>query len=319
MADLDLDQDKQSSFSIDKLGIYKAAIPISVGFTLIASIATISNLGLFDVNVVHPSDDWFAITTMFFSNMAIFSVFILIVFLNLNKVVKIKENEIEEKSEYLIKAERLSAIGEVSARVAHDIRNPLSTLKNAIDLMCYKNKGDTIQISKKELAILKRATSRMTHQVEDVLDYVRGSSMEFTYSNLNDLILSAVNSLNNSKNVKITYPTNRVSINCDPLQLERVFVNIVLNAFQAVEKNGELKIRIKEYDKNVDIEFEDSGPGISEEIHSKIMDPLFTTKQQGTGLGLASCNRIIKNHGGRMVFKNRPTVFTVSLPKNKGI
>ena len=308
-------KEKQPTININSLGIYKAAIPISMGFTIVTSIFSMANLGLFDFSSTQLIHDTFGINVMFFSSMAIFSSFILLVFLNLNKVVKLKEKEIHEKNREIIKVERLSAIGEISARIAHDMRNPISTMKNALELLIFKNNGDVIKISKKELAVLQRAISRMSHQVEDVLDFVKEQPIEKQFVNLQDLITTSISSVRNPNNVKIVYPKNQTWIKCDAVQLERVFINLVVNALQSIGPKGEIQIRIKEASLNSEIEFIDSGPGIPQEISTEIMEPLFTTKQEGTGLGLASCHRIVKQHGGSISFKNNPTTFTVNLPK----
>jgi len=92
--------------------------------------------------------------------------------------------------------------------------------------------------------------------------------------------------------------------------------NLVKNASQAIEGNGKISIRIIDKKDNVFIEIEDSGSGIPESVLPKIFEPLFTTKQSGTGLGLASCNSIVERHGGALTVRNNPTVFTIRLPKN---
>lgn len=101
--------------------------------------------------------------------------------------------------------------------------------------------------------------------------------------------------------------------------MEVVFSNLITNAVQAIENNGELNLRINEEPKEVIVEIEDSGSGIPQENISKIFEPLFTTKPTGTGLGLVSCKNIVEQHGGTISICNNPTVFTVKLPKNSRI
>jgi two-component system sensor histidine kinase HydH len=97
--------------------------------------------------------------------------------------------------------------------------------------------------------------------------------------------------------------------------LEVVFSNLLKNASQAVNDSGEITIRIIDKNDDVFVEIEDSGPGILETNMEQIFEPLFTTKQTGTGLGLASCKSIIEKHGGTLSVRNKPTVFTVQIPK----
>lgn len=115
---------------------------------------------------------------------------------------------------------------------------------------------------------------------------------------------------------KISLPKNDAKILCDLHMMEVVFVNLIMNSLQATKNNSDIKISLKELDDVVQIEVEDTGEGISEDVLPKIFEPLFTTKQKGTGLGLASCKKIIEQHNGTIFVKNNPTTFTITLPKS---
>ncbi len=308
-------REKMPPVHINTLKVYRAAIPISMGYTFLASILSMHNLGMFDFSNPKIVQDFLGIDIMVFSFMAIFSLFIFIVFANLNKVVKLKEAEILNKNQKLLKIERLSAIGEVSARISHDMRNPISVLKNVVNVLETKNRDEDISITWKEFGVIQRAVNRMSHQVEDVLDFVREKPLDKKFVNLNEIIDTAAGTVPKNKNVKITLPENQAMVKCDDEQIERVFINLLLNAFQAIKQNGEINIKISDDPSEVTIDVEDSGPGIPDEILSNIMEPLFTTKQQGTGLGLTCCTRIIEEHEGWIEFKNNPTTFKVHLPK----
>ncbi len=195
------------------------------------------------------------------------------------------------------------------------MRNPISVLKNALHVLETRSKDEDITMSWKEFGMIQRAVTRMSHQVEDVLDFVREKPLDKKYVNLKDILNLAAYNVPKNKNVKITLPENQVMASCDDELIERVFNNLLLNAFQAIEKNGEIKIRISDSPSEVTIDFEDSGPGMSDEVLSNMMEPLFTTKQQGTGLGLTCCTKIIDQHNGWIDFKNNPTTFKVHLPK----
>ncbi len=110
-------------------------------------------------------------------------------------------------------------------------------------------------------------------------------------------------------------PKNSVTAICDSYRLEVVLSNMLKNASQAVNRNGDISVRIIEKDSDVLIEVEDSGPGIPENILPKIFEPLFTTRQTGTGLGLSSCKSIIEKHDGSLTVRPNPTLFTVQIPK----
>ncbi len=166
-----------------------------------------------------------------------------------------------------------------------------------------------------QFAMVGRAISRMNHQIEDVLDFVNISELKMLSTSIITVIESAILSTDVPKTVKITMPQNSATIICDPYRLEVVFSNLIKNASQAIDGEGSIKLRINENKDDVVIEVQDSGPGFSQEIIDKIFEPLFTTKQAGTGLGLASCNSIIQKHGGTLSVKTNPTIFEIKLLK----
>lgn len=222
---------------------------------------------------------------------------------------------LDETTQDLVKAEKFAIIGELSARLAHDLRNPLSVIKNTMDVMSAKQ-NMKIEERLQHIARFKRAVQRMSHQIDDVLDFVKKTEMILHDTSLRSIMDNAINVILIPANIKIFLPPNDVSITCDSRKLEAVFSNIILNAIQATNDNGEVKIRIIDIGSNVKIEFEDTGNGIPATTIQKIFDPLFTTKQTGTGLGLSICKNIVEQHGGTIAVKSPPTVFTITLPKN---
>lgn len=156
----------------------------------------------------------------------------------------------------------------------------------------------------------------MTHQIDGVLDYVKGSPIvKKQPSSLHETIISALQTLMIPTNVTINFPKDDIVVLCDSQKMQIVFSNIILNAIQAIGENkGTVNIRAKKKQNNIEIKVEDSGPGISSSVQGKIFDPLVTTKQEGTGLGLASCKNIIEQHRGTISATNNPTTFTITLP-----
>jgi signal transduction histidine kinase len=127
----------------------------------------------------------------------------------------------------------------------------------------------------------------------------------------------AVESIDVPKNITIDISHIDLKLKCDPKKIEIVFINLFLNAIQAIgNKTGTINVRAKEENSFVVIEVEDSGPGIPDEIFPKIFGALVTTKEKGTGLGLSTCKNIIEQHGGTISVKNNPTTFTIKLPKH---
>ena len=212
------------------------------------------------------------------------------------------------------KDEKMIAIGELSSRVAHDLRNPLTTIRNSCELLSRANVLQDDR-SKKYISLIQRSINRMSHQIEDVLDFVRTTPINKKTESCLDSIQYVVDANPPSDNIKITLPQEDISFDFDAKKIEVVFTNILRNAVQAIgNKDGTINIRLSKEDGYAVIEFEDSGSGIPESALPRIFDPLFTTKQEGTGLGLPSCKNIVDRHGGKIVVNLHPTTFRIYLP-----
>jgi len=148
-----------------------------------------------------------------------------------------------------------------------------------------------------------------------VMDFVRTKPLDVNNLSLKNLISTSINSLVIPSEIKINLPENDHMITCDSTQIGTVFNNLIFNSIQAMENFGEINVTIFDNLENTVIEFQDSGPGIPEKNLETIFEPLFTTKQTGTGLGLVSCRTIVEQHGGTISAKNNPTTFTVMIPK----
>jgi len=216
-------------------------------------------------------------------------------------------------AESLTRLEKLSAVGEWTARIAHDLKNPLGIIKNAVELIEISSKDDDESL-KKKIKMIRDASERMTRQINDVLDFVRTRPLQLEKKSLLKILDSSLKS-KVPDSIKIIKPQNDVEIQCDDKQLETVFNNIITNAVEAIENSGEIKVSITDNQSNVKIEIVNSGQGISQENLEKIFDPLFTTKSSGTGLGLASCKNIVEQHGGSISVSVNPTTFEILLPK----
>jgi len=225
---------------------------------------------------------------------------------------------LDTQQDELIKSERFSAIGELSSRLAHDLRNPLATIQAANELIKQKVEPLGDKNVKANFDMIDRAIWRISHQVDGVMDFVRIKSLNLEEVPSSDLLNSIVEQTNFPETVDISIEEKDVSIFCDREKLEIVLANLITNAIDAINKNGTIQLRALAENKKTKLEIEDSGPGIPKEKISKIFEPLFTTKERGTGLGLASCKSIVEQHGGTLTVKNNPTTFTISLPK-KGI
>jgi signal transduction histidine kinase len=225
------------------------------------------------------------------------------------------QTEVREKTKKLLKAERLSAIGELAARVAHDLRNPLSVIKASVELMKIRNQKESDEFIVRQLGLIERGVSRMSHQIEDVLDFVRPIPLLLSKNSILKTVNSSIEKANLSKKVTIILPENDIEFLFDKDKIDVAIDNLITNAKQAMKNNGKIVLSISESGDEVQIKIQDSGPGIPEEVLPRIFEPLVTTKQTGTGLGLASVKSIIKQHHGTISVKNNPTTFTIKLPK----
>lgn len=225
------------------------------------------------------------------------------------------EQELREKTKRLIQAERLSAIGELSARLAHDLRNPLTVIKGVVEIAKTRKNLNGISFSDKQIDMMERAIMRMSNQIDDVLEFVKIQSLRTTRNSLLETIGLSLAKVKKTDEIKIEIPNKDVEFVYDADKIEVVFDNLIINAFEAIGGKGKITIRINDLENEVVIEVEDSGVGVPDELIPNIFEPLFTTKKRGTGLGLASCKSIVEQHGGSISVKNKPSVFTIKLPK----
>ncbi len=214
-----------------------------------------------------------------------------------------------------LRLERLAAIGELASRLAHDLRNPLGVIKTTLGILKAKHTPDD-QKMKELYDRVDSAILRITHQINDVLLFVRKSPMDMEEVSMLDMINSVLEKISIPESVDVRVSNTDIRIRCDATKIDAMLTNLLLNAVQAVGENGIVSIRLFDSENTATIEIEDSGHGIPDEILPRIFEPLFTTKQKGTGLGLASCKNIVTEHKGTISVKNNPTTFIVTLPKN---
>ncbi|WP_255465297.1 ATP-binding protein [Nitrosopumilus sp. b3] len=320
--------EKQAMFFTENIQfetIKQFGIPLTLSIVCLVSVISLVNA------IFIQSNEGISSQNLIFGVLAILGVFVMIVIIinkNLTRLVEIRTEELEKqknnlehlveaKTQELLKSERLSAIGELSGRLAHDMRNPLSVMKMSVDLINQSNRDTKISDVKvkERLDLIKKSIDRISHQVDDVLGYVRNSPLKLMSVSLSELIQNCIKKINVPKNVKLKFIENNLQIKCDPVKLEAVIINLIVNAIQEIPNGGDIEIKSFENNEFVVVEFIDSGEGISDENIDKVFEPLFTTKQKGTGLGLASCKNIIEQHLGKISVKNNPTTFTILIPK----
>jgi len=224
-------------------------------------------------------------------------------------------HDLDHVQKKLLSTEKFSVIGELAARMAHDIRNPLMSIKIGVDYFRTKpNWGD------KELNMFKitdDAIERISFQIQDVLDFIKVTPIAPEKTSLLALLKSVSDAQKIPEDIQLTLPENDYTIECDPRKMQVVFINTIRNAVDAVKPSGKISVRFIDSNDSIKIEIEDSGPGVLPENQSKVFEPLFTTKMRGTGLGLSSVKNIIEQHKGTITFSNNPTILSIILPKTQ--
>ena len=226
------------------------------------------------------------------------------------------EEKSQRKSNEIIKKEKLSMLGTMASRLAHDLKNPLTVVKAYSDILSRQLEDKMNYEMKMKVSKLKNSIADMSNIIEDVLDFSRTVELDLHKNSIFKILMTALENVGKPKQVNVNINYSDIGVICDSKKIEAVFSNLLSNSIQALEEIGEINVRITEDANHVLITVEDTGPGILEEDMPKIFEPLFTTKQKGTGLGLSICKNIINLHGGDIIVKNTPTTFIVTIPKN---
>jgi PAS domain S-box-containing protein len=244
-----------------------------------------------------------------------------------NEELQAAHNKLLETQEQLIRSERLAAIGQLASGVGHELRNPLGAIKNAGFYIRRRVTNTDIPSTEPRvmefLDIIDEEVNSANKVITDLLGFSRVAKPTVAPANIAGIIEDAFRYTPVPENIKLTKDINNglPMVMVDGEQIKQVFLNITLNALQAMgEKGGRLDIRASDKGKFVEVEFIDTGGGIPDEIKDKIFDPLFTTKAKGVGLGLSVCKTIMERHEGDIKVKSRVgkgTTFTISLPTEK--
>jgi two-component system sensor histidine kinase PilS (NtrC family) len=234
-------------------------------------------------------------------------------------ITELKKFEAEMKLK-----EKWAALGELSANIAHEIRNPLASLKGSIEML----KEDAIPRNQKQrlMEIALKEMERLNRIITDFLTYSRPTPSEFRRCELHDILDETLELLKHVEqyrgNISICKKyVGILEVDADPQKMRQVFWNLGVNAIEAMPEGGELIVSTKSTGATAEIMFQDSGIGIGNHDVRRIFDPFFTTKENGTGLGLAIAYRIMEEHAGSISVKSNSgfgTTFEVILPKADG-
>jgi signal transduction histidine kinase len=232
--------------------------------------------------------------------------------------------ELDKQQEQIIQSRKMGAIGTLTAGIAHELNNPLNNILITIEAI-LDGYGDLSDEKKK--ALLNDAfgqTRRAGDIVKNLLDFSRFRETSFDEMSINEIINTSTSLIANEaslKNIRIRLKLSQdlSPVKVDKNQMQQVFINIFLNAIQAMPDEGELEVESYSEDKYIRVDITDTGPGIPPDILEKIFDPFFTTKDvgKGTGLGLSVAYGIINKHNGSITARSQPgkgTIFSVKLP-----
>lgn len=233
---------------------------------------------------------------------------------------------LKKAEERLILAERLTSLGELTAGVAHELRNPLAGIK--INTQMLARKENLSDVEKKLLASTQEGVEKIQKIVDDMLNFAKPKAAHFKEEDVNDVVeksLSILKAKFKKGNIVSVFERGAglPRIRIDAHQIQQVLINLMLNAVQAMGKGGGLTVRTFPVDREgAGIEVRDTGTGIPDAHMKKIFDPFFTTKSEGTGLGLSISLKMLESHGAIIDVVSEPgkgSTFTIHFPGRKNL
>ncbi|HOE16602.1 MAG TPA: [Fe-Fe] hydrogenase large subunit C-terminal domain-containing protein [Syntrophorhabdaceae bacterium] len=234
--------------------------------------------------------------------------------------LQVSHQELEQAQYQLIRTEKLAALGQLAAGVAHEINNPLGTITIYAHILMKGMEPDDPR--REDLALIISEANRTKEIVQGLLSFARETKLKPGETNINELLDDILGLLVNQSlfhNIKIkkAFAPGLPNTFADATQLKQVFLNIILNGAQAMEGKGNMTITTALEKDRIKVKIRDSGPGIPPENVRKLFNPFFTTKEKGTGLGLAISYGIVERHGGTLDVETelgKGSTFIVSLP-----
>ncbi len=233
------------------------------------------------------------------------------------------EEELAQREKELIQSKKLAAIGTLASGVAHELNNPLNNIYTTSQRLLKKANDECPPFIKKSLNDIFNETMRVKKIVGELLEFARGREPHLRPVELGALINGVYRHLGNSVDISgikfdISMQPGEVVLAADQEQIEQVFINLFINAVEAMSGEGAIWVTVKEEKEAVIIRVSDSGKGMSAETLEKIFEPFYTTKDKGTGLGLGIVFNIVQKHNGHIKAESeegRGTSFIITLPK----
>lgn len=231
--------------------------------------------------------------------------------------------ELQDTFEQVKRADRLSAIGQLAAGLVHEIRNPLSSIDGAAEVMEHAERPEELRME--TMGIIRKECARLNRLLTNLLDFARPRNPEWIEIDVERLIDSVVELVKHAAGKEIRF-TTRITQGIPPLlgdkeQIAQVILNLTINAAQSMPEGGEIILSASEKNGGVLIQVIDEGMGIPTEDMDKVFDPFFTTKESGTGLGLSVVHQIVSQLGGTVSFSRntvRGMTFSLLFPQTPG-
>lgn len=221
----------------------------------------------------------------------------------------------------VLRSEQLAAVGQLAASVAHEIRNPLTSIKMLVQTAL--DPADSSELTKEDLQIIEKEVRRMESSLRTFLDFTRPPKLQRRQISLMPVLQEVAGLIRGRAekqgvSVRLEVMNADVSVYADPEQLRQVLVNLMLNGLDAQPRGGTLRMTSQVIDGEVEIRVLDQGAGISDEMLPRLFQPFASNKETGVGLGLVISRRIVEDHGGTIIGENRDcggAVFRIRLPK----
>ena len=246
---------------------------------------------------------------------------------------KVAEEQVLQQAAELQRAAQLSFVGELAAGLAHEIKNPLAGIQGVVDILIRRR--DKNDPEREALEGVRHEVERIDSTVRALLDRARPRLTSVRDSSLSDIVLRAINlaraqlanTTTDNRKVSIEFrpPADPIIVAIDPAQIEDAVLNLIINAIQAIDDDGTVRIQVRrsgnerseEFEDEAIVEVSDNGRGITDEDLVRIFNPFFTTRTGGTGLGLPAVRRIARAHGGRVEVDSVPgegSTFSLHIP-----
>jgi signal transduction histidine kinase len=231
---------------------------------------------------------------------------------------------VQQHQREMLRAEQLSAVGQLAASVAHEVRNPLTSVKLLVEAALRPRRSEhAAQLSDEDLQVIHREVVRLEQTVQNFLDFARPPTPRRSACDLREVVahtldLVRARARQQGVTLAVSAPSEPVSADVDRGQLSTVLVNLFLNALDAMPRGGRLGVELRSLsDQEIRLDVTDTGGGIAPEIVGRLFTPFASTKATGTGLGLSISRRLIEEHGGSLGAHNRAeggACFTIRLP-----